>query len=248
MSNWAGIYQIQSIIKPERIYIGSGIDVRKRWATHQFRLRKGNHHSKKLQRHYNKYGPDDLVYSFILGCEKEDLIKNEQFFIDTLNPYFNGSKVAGSTLGMKIKLPPFSAEHRKNISLSKLGKKRSIETRAKMSNSRKGNKNPSFGKPCPPQVISAVLKASVGRRATNEARLKMSKSRKGVSFTPEHRKNISLCNGGGKAKLVLNTETGIYYDSAKEAFGSQGNGEGYSCFCQKIKGQRKHYVSVLKYV
>jgi group I intron endonuclease len=60
-----GVYKIQSIIKPERIYIGSTVDMVNRWWTHLYYLRNGDHHSPKLQRHYNKYGEDDLVFEII---------------------------------------------------------------------------------------------------------------------------------------------------------------------------------------
>lgn len=96
-----GIYKIESIIKPERIYIGSSIDVNKRWKEHIRDLRAERRHSLKIQRHHNKYGLSDLVFTVILECEKEYLIKNEQYYIDLLNPYFNAQKIANSPLGSK---------------------------------------------------------------------------------------------------------------------------------------------------
>ena len=97
-----GIYQIQSKIKYNKIYVGSAIDIYLRWLGHIEELRKNKHHNPKLQCHYNKYGESDLQFSILLGCEKEDLLKYEQFFIDSLNPWFNIQKVAGSPLGKKM--------------------------------------------------------------------------------------------------------------------------------------------------
>jgi len=51
----SGIYKIQSTIKHERIYIGSAIYIKSRWAMHRYQLRNNKHSSQKLQRHYNKY-------------------------------------------------------------------------------------------------------------------------------------------------------------------------------------------------
>jgi group I intron endonuclease len=82
----SGIYRIQSKIKSERIYIGSAVDINDRWRCHLKDLRNNKHHSKKLQRHYDKYGEVDLQLSILLGCEKEDLLKTEQYFIDSYNP------------------------------------------------------------------------------------------------------------------------------------------------------------------
>lgn len=97
----SGIYKIQSKYKPKRIYIGSAVDFASRKRVHLCQLRKGNHHSPKLQRHYNKYGENDLIFSFITGCDKLNLIAYEQFYIDSLYPYFNVCQTAGSLLGIK---------------------------------------------------------------------------------------------------------------------------------------------------
>lgn len=96
-----GIYKIQSISKPERVYIGSAIEVNGRIRRHLNDLLKKRHHSDKLQRHYNKYGKNDLQFMVILECPKDQLIAREQDFIDALNPYFNNCKVAGSSLGYR---------------------------------------------------------------------------------------------------------------------------------------------------
>ena len=96
-----GIYKIQSIIKLERCYIGSSIDISKRWNVHIKSLQNNRHHSNKLQRHYNKYGESDLQFSILLECDKDELIKKEQYFIDNLNSYFNEAPIAGSSLGRK---------------------------------------------------------------------------------------------------------------------------------------------------
>jgi len=130
MTNISGIYKITSLIKPNRCYIGSTINIKKRWIRHLGNLKEGNHHSIKLQRHYNKYGRSDLRFSILLECEREDLIKIEQYFIDSYNPYFNNCKIAGSLFGYTCK-----------------GHKDSKETKIKKSIGKLGNKNPNFGKP-----------------------------------------------------------------------------------------------------
>ena len=153
------IYQIQSKNKPNRVYIGSAIKVYKRWSEHIKLLRLGEHGNVKLQRHYNKYGESDLQFSILLGCDKEDLIKNEQCFLDMCKPYFNICKVAGSPLGYKhskkakLKMSkPRSKEARKNMSeammgnTNALGTKHSNETKIKFSKSKMGSKNPNYGK------------------------------------------------------------------------------------------------------
>lgn len=131
-----GIYKIQSKIKPERCYIGSATDITKRKSTHFIRLRRGIHNSIILQNHFNKYGESDLEFSILLLCERNDLLKAEQFFIDSINPYFNICKIAGSPLGLKK-----SEEHKRKLREINLGKKHSQETIEKMKEAHKGHQN-----------------------------------------------------------------------------------------------------------
>ena len=128
-----GIYQIQSKIKPSRIYVGSAVDIKHRWQTHILMLKLNKHHSLKLQRHFNKYGEKDLIFSILVACEKMDLINQEQFFIDAKRPYFNIAPKAGSQLGIKR-----SDKFKNDLRLRQTGKRHSDESKNKMSVARKG--------------------------------------------------------------------------------------------------------------
>lgn len=112
-----GIYKIQSIINPDRIYIGSAKDIDKRWREHKRDLLMNRHKSQKLQRHYNKYGELDFIYTILICCEIDELISKEQFFIDSLKPYFNTNIIANSPLGLKR-----SQETKDKISAKNKGK------------------------------------------------------------------------------------------------------------------------------
>jgi group I intron endonuclease len=116
-----GIYKIQSISKPNRCYIGSALNIEKRWNNHLSMLKHGTH-TNKLQRHYNKYGRNDLSFSILITCDKEDLINKEQFFIDVYKPWFNNRPVANNNSGFH-----HSIETKNKISLSKKGKAQSEE-------------------------------------------------------------------------------------------------------------------------
>ena len=100
----SGIYKIQSVTHPDRIYIGSAVSISKRWDVHNFDLRNNKHDNQRLQNHFNKYGKDDLQFTVLEVCDKELLIQREQHYIDRLNPWFNISKVAGSTSGYRHSL------------------------------------------------------------------------------------------------------------------------------------------------
>jgi len=190
----SGIYQIQSKVKPERIYIGSAVNIKSRWSVHLCQLRLNKHGSQKIQKHFNKYGESDLQFSVLLGCEKIDLLKHEQYFIDFYNPYFNSCKIAGSSLGTKRgtswnkgkKLPPLSEEHKQNISKGGLGKKHksfSEETKHRQSVARLGKEPWNKGK-------TGVW--------SKETLLKMSKSHlgnkcaTGHTFTPTKERNDKI--------------------------------------------------------
>ena len=182
----SGIYQIQSRIKPERIYIGSAVNIHKRWLYHSEDLRRNNHHSKKLQRHFNKYGESDLLYSVLIGCPKEDLLKTEQFFLDSYHPYFNGSSIAGSTLGFK-----HSEE-----SKEKMRKPKSLETRRKLSETKRGKLSPNKGKKFPKWHHSEEAKRKIRNglkdKPKSEAhKLKMANARRNITIETRNKMSVA---------------------------------------------------------
>lgn len=167
------IYKIQSISHPERCYIGSAIDIKERWARHYKDLKRGCHHSIKMQRHYDKYGKEDLVFSILISCDTNNLIENEQFFIDVYNPYFNTCKKAGSLLGCRWTV---SDETKKKISEIKKGQipwnkgktglyKHSEESLKKMSIAQKGNKS-SVGRILSKGTKDKIRIAHLGKKLT----------------------------------------------------------------------------------
>lgn len=113
-----GIYKIENTVN-KKIYIGSCSNFNVRKGSHLCLLRQGKHHSIKLQRSFNKYGEDNFIISLIENCEKENLIIREQFYIDTLKPYYNICLKAGSTQGRV-----FTDSHKEKLSKSLTGKVR----------------------------------------------------------------------------------------------------------------------------
>ena len=119
----SGIYKITSTLKPERVYIGSSIDIPKRWKDHLRRLRKGDHNF-KLQNHFNKYGEEDLIFSIIEEFQfisLDHLLSREDVYLNSL-PYFNILLIAGSPLGYSRTI-----ENCDNISKSLMGRTLSQE-------------------------------------------------------------------------------------------------------------------------
>lgn len=175
----SGIYKIQSNIKPERNYIGSAINIHVRWLRHLNDLRNNRHHSSKLQRHYDKYGEEDLQFSILLRCPQKKLIFFEQQQIDFYSPYFNNRKIADSNLGIKR-----SNETKKKISVTMTGREISNETREKIGNIHRG-------KVVSDETKRKISESSKGRKISDETKLKMGKSRKRKSLSEEHKRKIS---------------------------------------------------------
>ena len=96
-----GIYIIQSIKHPGRQYVGSCVDFNLRWLVHKGTLLNKKHHNSILQNHVDKYGLDDLLFLKVEECEREQLLTREQYYIDTLKPFFNINPIAGSRLNSK---------------------------------------------------------------------------------------------------------------------------------------------------
>jgi len=129
-----GIYKIRNL-KNDKIYIGSSINLMKRQRDHFRSLNLKNHYNLKLQRSFNKHSKDNFIFEIILECNKEDLLKMEQYYIDTLKPLYNIRTIANSNLGTKR-----SAITKLKMRNAQLGKKMSNESKLKMSAKRIGIK------------------------------------------------------------------------------------------------------------
>lgn len=190
-----GIYQIQSKTNPEKIYIGSTVNFRIRKKCHLRELKKNKHHSYKIQKHYNKYGKDDLVFSLLLSCERSELLNKEQFFIDSMNPFLNVLKIAGSSMGRVV-----SEETRRRISEGNKGKKLSDEARKNISEGHKGiGKGIKTGRIPPNAFQKGHIPWGKGKKASIETRRKISEA--GLKRSPEVAIKISKANKGNKSFL-----------------------------------------------
>lgn len=158
------VYKIQSIIKSDWHYIGSAANFKRRKTQHINDLKKGKHHNILLQRHFNKYGINDLEFSIISEVQdNKNLITIEQVYIDTTNPKFNICKKAGSLLGNRHN-EEFKERQRRRM----MGNKHGL------------GKQPKLGIPF----------SEASKRKSSETQ----KGRKLAPFTEEHRRKIGLAN------------------------------------------------------
>jgi group I intron endonuclease len=102
-----GVYEIRNL-KTGAVYIGSAVDVERRWARHRSDLRCGRHSNRFLQRAWNKYGEASFKFSTIWrGLKPDALLSAEQDQIDYRRIHYptwlnyNLCPKAYSTLGLK---------------------------------------------------------------------------------------------------------------------------------------------------
>lgn len=146
----SGIYRIKNLTN-SKIYIGSALDLSKRWSNHKSDLNKRKHQNRYLQSACIKCGIDNFVFEVLEYCDKEYLIIKEQSWIDFCKPQYNLNPKAGSNLGRK-----WSKEARENMrqarlrlpkeflsSLGKMtkGRKHTEEWKKSQSERSKGNKH-----------------------------------------------------------------------------------------------------------
>lgn len=91
--NASGLYVIRNKLN-DRLYIGSAKNLYARRAVHFCELRKGTHHSHRLQHSWNKHGPDSFTFEVLALVPEPDLRDEEQRLLDTLTPCYNLSTSA----------------------------------------------------------------------------------------------------------------------------------------------------------
>ena len=205
MTKTSGIYLITNTVT-KKVYVGSSVDIKARWKEHLSSLRKGRHHSVKLQRSWDKHGEDIFKFEVIEPVENVlHLVAIEQTFIDyhkaaTIAGY-NVSPTAGSPLGVR-----HSEETKEKQRIASTGRKHSEETKAMMSAIH-------MGKPG----------TTNGRSHSDETRAKISAATKGVKKsvvpvkTEAHKKAIGDAHRGKRktpehiAALIASRNPKNYY-------------------------------------
>jgi group I intron endonuclease len=196
-----GVYAIRHVASG-KMYIGSAANIPGRWSAHRSALKRDEHHSRHLQRAWDKYGPDAFVWEVLWAVEDPaDLIRTEQEYLDHFGTYwrtqgYNIRHRAESSLGMRA-----SAETRARMSAARKGRKFSPEHRARIG-AASANCSPETrarisaimkGHEVSPETrtkIAATLKGRAGRQHTPETRAKMAVSAKGRKLSPETRAKI----------------------------------------------------------
>jgi group I intron endonuclease len=224
-----GIYKITCMITG-RIYIGQSWNITQRFYRYKSFGCKGQ---VKLYNSLVKYGIKNHIFEVVECCEIKALNKRERYWQDFYD--------ATSRNGLNLRLTESdekprtcSDETKRKISLKNKGRIVSEETRKKLSLAGKG------------RVFSVESRKKmsdwqIGRKMSPEAIEKSRKANTGKVISIEWRKNIS--NGSAMAKIVLDTQTGIYYNSAKQA--SIAKGINHSSLTARLNGERKNKTGLI---
>jgi group I intron endonuclease len=119
----SGIYIIKNI-KDEKVYVGSAVDLPKRYIAHLHMLENNIHSNIHLQRAVNLHGIDSFIFVVLEIIENEKFLLNrEQFYLDSYKTdmKYNICVIAGSSLGLTWKQNPDAIyektdEHKKKLS------------------------------------------------------------------------------------------------------------------------------------
>lgn len=217
MANNICIYRIDSIAKPERFYIGSTKDFNRRKAVYLSILKRGDYKNRKLQNHYNKYGVTDFVFSVVENvADISQLLEREQYYLDTLQPWFNILKLAANCSGVKRSS---AVKNKISLSLKKWNmenvspnKGRALtdavkdKIRAKAKGRFSGENHPLYGTNRSEKTKQLLRIVNVGKKASESTKEKL-KNKRALRFG---------ASSPSKAPVKDNA-TGIIYPTLKMA-------------------------------
>ena len=184
---YSGIYCIRNI-KNNKKYIGRSKNLRKRIKEHFNELNRNRDNSRLLQKAWNKYGRNNFEWNIIVLCNENELNNLEKYYIDKYDSHFSKS-------GYNLSL---------GGEASMTGLKHSEETKKKISENNKGEKNPNFGNKMSDESKKSISDKHKGLKHSEETKLKMSNSKKGKhtgigrKLSEEHKLNISKSGKGLK--------------------------------------------------
>jgi group I intron endonuclease len=152
-----GIYIIKNVLN-NKVYIGSSLNIQKRWKYHIYYLKIKKHHSILLQRAWDLDGEEKFLFEILEALEdKTLLLQREQYYLDLYKSYipeygYNLCSIANSMLGYKY----------------------SDEQKLKMSENRRGEKNQHYGKKHSEETKKKISEKNKNRYISEEEKQKRS--------------------------------------------------------------------------
>ena len=142
--NDIGIYKIVNLVNG-RAYIGQTKEkFQRRYWLHRWKLRKGEHDNKHLQRAWDKYGEENFIFEVIEILPVEQIDDREKYWIDWQRKQKEGCysiQDGGQPENLNDYISPEIRKRQGELNRNRmLGSKLSDETRLKMSETRKGKR------------------------------------------------------------------------------------------------------------
>ena len=94
MKKISAVYKITNTVTGD-FYIGSSIDVKRRWKEHKHPSRWNRYPSNPMYLDFQKYGIDKFEFQILEEAEIASLKEAEQRFIETLHPVYNNYNAKG---------------------------------------------------------------------------------------------------------------------------------------------------------
>jgi len=183
------VYKIENLVNG-KIYIGqTTLNPSKRYSSHLYELRNKKHKNLHLQSSYNNYGELNFKFTVLnYATDKKTLDKLEYDYIKSYN-CLDDSKGY-------------------NLQSGGANGKPSLRTRRKMSEARKGEKapwygkmgseHPRYGKPHSEKIRQKISETKKGKKLSLDHRQKISEAHKGKKLSLEVRKKLSEAHKGEK--------------------------------------------------
>jgi group I intron endonuclease len=160
----AGVYYIKCRVSG-KLYIGSSLDIRGRLKSHRGMLGRGQHHSRRLQRAWDKYGGENFEFGVLEVCAIGRLRSREVWWMNYHDSYFNGYN--GTTWAGQGTTIPEQVKARMRESARKVGENPELR-RKRSENARRQHEMGRLGRRCwkpeSEKGISSKLKAAWVRR------------------------------------------------------------------------------------